>query len=295
MPIIDTLFDGQRIVLRRPFFAQIDRQPDRDLHSHDCIEFSAVLSGTADHVLHFPDGSAKHQKLSRGNYMILDATVRHAYKNCSKDFSVLNLLFQQSFLRATPADSEENGGDFYELIRELFPDFKYRKVQGSPVNRIYFDKAESVFPLFYICHDSSRQNRHEWQRTVRYALSLILVLSLDSFDRYIRPKKDSIIDTVKEYVETHFAEDVTLTEICAKHFYSVPYVSHRFKEVCGCSFEQYVRQLRIKRAGELLLSTTLSVGEIAERCGYASPRTFRKAFVCVTGISPLAFKKNYQK
>jgi AraC family transcriptional regulator len=55
-----------------------------------------------------------------------------------------------------------------------------------------------------------------------------------------------------------------------------------------------VRQLRIKRAGELLLSTTLSVGEIAERCGYASPRTFRKAFASVTGVSPIQFKKQYQ-
>ena len=296
LPIIDSFSDGQKIVLNRSFFAQQDRQNDRDLHSHNCIEISLVLAGTADHILHFSDGRSDHQRLSQGNYMLLDHTVSHAYKNCSADFSVLNLLFRQSFLRPL-ADGEEalpEEGDFEELVKQTFPDFNYDGLEEGFVNRIYFDKDETVLSLARLCQNSSRGHYQEWPRTVRHALSLILVLSLQSLDRSCMQKKEGIIDKVKKYVDGHFAEDVTLTAICAKHFYSVPYVSHRFKEVCGCSFEQYVRQVRIQHAGKLLLSTSLSVGEIAERCGYTSPRSFRSAFSVVTGHSPLQFKKKYR-
>ena len=296
-PIIESHFEDQKIILTRPFFAQQDRQPDRDLHSHNCIEISFVVAGTADHILHLSNGQAAHQKLSRGNYMILDTTVHHAYKNCSADFSVLNLLFHQSFLHPSPVlpDADEEEGDFGKLVREMFPGFDYAGTARDFINRVYFDKDEGVLSLAHLCQTSSRRHHREWHRTVHHALSLILLLSLQSLEDNDLSKKEGIIDTVKKYVDAHFTEDVTLTAICAKNFYSLPYVSHRFKEVCGCSFEQYLRELRIKRAGELLLTTVLSVGEIAERCGYTSSRSFRNAFVDVTGIPPTAFKKKYQQ
>jgi two-component system response regulator YesN len=146
-----------------------------------------------------------------------------------------------------------------------------------------------------MCHDSSRQNWHEWHKMVEYGLSLIIILSLQSFDKWIRPKKENIIDIVKKYISEHYGENVTLSEICEKYFYSVSYVSHKFKSSEGISFEQYLRQFRIKCAGEMLLSTALSVSEIAEACGYTSVRSFRKAFISITGDTPLAFRKKYNK
>ena len=291
--VIDSVLNDKKIILRRPFFAQEDRQRDRDLHSHDCIEISAIVSGTADHILHFSDGTASHQRIFGGNYMILDTTVSHAYKNCSEDFAVLNLLFHPSFLLKR---GEEGSTESFEaLVKQLFPEFDYETACKGFVNRIYFDQDNDVLPLAHLCKNSSRKHMPEWHQAVHHALSLILLLSLQSLDRSAHPEEENIIDTVKGYVRSHLAEDMTLTDICAKNFYSLPYVSHRFKELCGCTFEQYVRQQRVKHAGELLLSTHMSVSEIAERCGYTSPRSFGKAFGIVTGISPTAFRKKYQK
>lgn len=290
-PIINTENNGQQIVLTRPFFAQRDRQEDRDLHAHNCVELSYVLSGTADHVLHAPGKEPTRQKLSRGNYMILDTDTYHAYKNCSADFSLMNLLFQKSFLSEAFADADVA---LYDLIKALFPDFPYDQLTGSPVDRVCFDRDGSVLALAQICHTTSRQHYHAWQDAVRHALKLMLMQALYGLEEYTRPKKENIIDNVKWYIEAHYAEELTLTDICAKCFYSLPYVSARFKEVCGCTFEQYLRQLRIQRAGELLLTTALSVSEVAERCGYTSPRAFRRAFIDVTGVPPTTFKKNYR-
>ena len=163
------------------------------------------------------------------------------------------------------------------------------------MNGVYYDRDGSILSLFKLCHYSSREHWFEWNRIVRNGLSLIIMLSLQSMlvsDE--KDKKESIVDIVKNYVEQHFAENITLTEICEKNFYSVSYVSRKFKEATDCSFEQYLRQIRINKAGEMLLDTSISVSDIAEKCGYASVRTFSKAFMLVTGKTPLEFRKIYK-
>ena len=129
------------------------------------------------------------------------------------------------------------------------------------------------------------------QRIVKNSLSLIVMLSLQSMLDLNDEKKENIIDTVKDYINVHYAENITLTEICEKYFYNVSYVSRKFKEVNNCSFEQYLRSVRIERACEMLVSTSKSVFEIAESCGYSSTRSFRKAFSFITGKTPTKFRK----
>jgi AraC-like DNA-binding protein len=189
--------------------------------------------------------------------------------------------------------SVSDNQDLYEVIRGMFPEYRYSKIKTSPVNHVYFDQDGSVRALFQVCYESSRINMHEWRKMVYHGLSLIMVISLQSFDKYIRVKKESIVDTVKKYVNQNYAHNITLSEICAKYFYSVPYVSHKFKKDCGCSFEQYLRQVRIQHACELLLKTGRSVDEIGESCGYTSVRSFRKAFREVTENTPIEFKNKY--
>ena len=292
-PVIVTQQNDTMVILTRPFFAQQDRQADRDLHAHGCMELSYVLSGTADHILQIADKEAARQKLSLGNYLLLDPAARHAYKNCSADFSVMNLLFHPSFLLEGGKETEK--GNFSLVLKALFPKFSQEELADGLVNHLYFDRDGSVQALVEICHNSARRHYPDWESAARHALSLILLQSLYSSKHCADPKKESIVDIVKQYVERHYAETITLGDICAKHFYSLPYVSHRFKELCGCSFEQYLRQVRVRHASELLISTALSVGEVAEACGYTSSRAFRNAFSCVTGVSPLQFKRQYQK
>lgn len=294
LPVITTQQNDTMVLLTRPFFAQRDRQADRDLHAHGCMELSYVLSGTADHILQVGDSDVVRQKLTLGNYLLLDTAARHAYKNCSADFAVMNLLFHPAFLReGKEADAAKE--DLNRLLLALFPQFPFDRLAENPVNRLYFDCDDSVQALVHLCHNASRRHYPAWECAVRHALSLILLQSLYSLDQGTSPRKTSIIDAVKAYVEEHYAEKLTLTEICAKHFYSVPYVSSRFKDLCGCSFEQFLRQVRVRHAGELLLSTTLSVGEIAEACGYTSSRAFRNAFSHVAGMAPQQFKRQYLK
>jgi len=68
----------------------------------------------------------------------------------------------------------------------------------------------------------------------------------------------------------------------------------RFKELVGLSMFDYLTQLRVQRAKELLSDTTLSLYEVANQIGYESDLAFTRTFKKRTGVTPTAYRKNQQ-
>lgn len=93
-----------------------------------------------------------------------------------------------------------------------------------------------------------------------------------------------------QYIEDHLAEPFGLTDV-AKHIPVNPsYLSVLFKEQMNVTFSEYVTRIRMQKAKELLLSTDLSVNEIAERVGYRTAKYFIKQFKEYAGTSPGQFR-----
>ena len=68
------------------------------------------------------------------------------------------------------------------------------------------------------------------------------------------------------------------------------YFSSYFKQNSGVGFVDYLQQLRIERAIELIQEGKLKIADIAEKVGYTNDQTFRRAFKRVMGVSPTAYK-----
>ena len=83
-----------------------------------------------------------------------------------------------------------------------------------------------------------------------------------------------------------------LTEGIRALGYHPDYFRRSFKRYTSLSPLRYLNGLRIERAKDLLrLETSLSVGEIAARCGFSDPLYFSTAFKAQVGISPLNYRK----
>ena len=67
----------------------------------------------------------------------------------------------------------------------------------------------------------------------------------------------------------------------------------KFKEKYGISPSEYVAELRISKAKELLLNEDINISEIAQECGFSSLYSFSRAFKENVGISPIKFRKIY--
>ena len=95
-----------------------------------------------------------------------------------------------------------------------------------------------------------------------------------------------------EYIEIHYAENITLSQVAGAINYNSTYVSTLFVSCSGVNFKTYLDSFRIKKAVDLLRSTTDTVSDIAARCGYDNVRTFNNTFRRVTGQTPSQLRKS---
>ena len=69
------------------------------------------------------------------------------------------------------------------------------------------------------------------------------------------------------------------------------YFSKVFKEECGLNFIEYLTNIRIDKAKELLEKSNLSIKEICVSCGYTDPNYFSRSFKKNVGVTPTEYKE----
>jgi AraC-like DNA-binding protein len=91
------------------------------------------------------------------------------------------------------------------------------------------------------------------------------------------------------FLRAHFAEPITVADMAEQVSLSPSAFSHLFREVAGCSPYQYLKEMRLDRARELLVEGRLSVTEISRTVGYTSASHFIKEFRARFGTTPRAY------
>lgn len=120
----------------------------------------------------------------------------------------------------------------------------------------------------------------------------------ESFSRLcetVEKKKENQSILLKErmlkYIENNYSDYNIGLSLLATHFnLSESYVSTFFKELTGENFSTYLESMRMKEARKLLAETQLSVSEIANKIGYTSDKTFRRAFKRYHGGLPASYR-----
>lgn len=104
--------------------------------------------------------------------------------------------------------------------------------------------------------------------------------------------QNGLCKNTMEYVKENYCDSsLSLDQIGDALGAHKNYISRLFKVVYGENLISYVEQLRIRKACELLHSSTLKIEELAQMVGYTSAASFRRAFKKVKGVSPGDFRK----
>ena len=99
-----------------------------------------------------------------------------------------------------------------------------------------------------------------------------------------------LIEQAIEYIVANYNKDISLQDVADQIHLSPTYFSNIFKKEKGVNFSDFVLELRMNQAMELLRNSGLKVYEVAEEVGYNNVHYFSACFKKYTGISPTDFK-----
>lgn len=105
----------------------------------------------------------------------------------------------------------------------------------------------------------------------------------------ISVKELSLPQLLKIYIDTNYAQNLTTDTLCATLGISRSLLYKISKETFGCGVSQYITELRIEKAKELLRESEMKVAEIAAAVGIPDYSYFTKVFKKMTGCTPKSY------
>jgi transcriptional regulator GlxA family with amidase domain len=106
---------------------------------------------------------------------------------------------------------------------------------------------------------------------------------------------DENIIAIQEWMHSSYHEEITLELLAEKFDISVRSLNRRFKEATGKSPMQYLQQIRIENAQELLKTSNLSIAEVAFSVGYPDNSYFSAIFRKAISLSPKEYRNLVRK
>ncbi|WP_462405404.1 response regulator [Gracilibacillus sp. Marseille-QA3620] len=106
----------------------------------------------------------------------------------------------------------------------------------------------------------------------------------------------TLVDQAIEYMKESYHESgLTLSKVATQVHVSPPYLSNLFKVEKGFNFGDYLLELRMKKAIEVLTTEHVKTYEVSERVGYNNPQYFSICFKKYTGYTPAEFRKKHRE
>ena len=106
-------------------------------------------------------------------------------------------------------------------------------------------------------------------------------------------QEERTITGITKYLQEHLAEEISLSVLAEQFHLNGQYISQLFKSEIGVNFLAYLTNIRMEKAKKLLLSTSLSVAEVAEQSGYGDYRVFTKVFKKNEGSTPSQYRRDF--
>lgn len=106
------------------------------------------------------------------------------------------------------------------------------------------------------------------------------------------PVVDMRLQKAVLYISEHLSEKISLKTLANHVFLSESNLGLLFRQKLKTSPMEYVRQVRLKKARELLLTTNYRLKEIAEIVGFGEPSQLSRAFRQAVGVSPAQYRRN---
>ncbi len=265
-------------------------------HAHEFQEVVYVERGRATHEVQIGAGRRRRYPLLLGRDCFLVAPCeKHAFCE-NKGLVVWNILFLPGIfggdatgLRAVPGLAE------FLFVEPLF------RHEGRTMAKLHLGvgEREEVLGCLQAIAGEFAAAQDGWQTVVRARFLVLLVSLARAWSRQrLAPGSQlggesgqaQAVAAAMAFMEENFGQELSLRTIADQALLSPHHFSEVFKRHCGMPPWDFLLQLRLQRAKDLLTSTRSSVTAIALEVGFGDSSYFARVFRAQTGMTPRAWR-----
>lgn len=157
----------------------------------------------------------------------------------------------------------------------------------------YYDRVCAIFDA--LCAEQESPGPFSEQLCLSLVTELLVYLQRTPSALPAVRQIPSAVLAVQSYIEEHFAEPLSISDLAGRVFMTPCYLTHRFKDATGYSPKQYLVLHRIAYAKELLAESSLPISEVAFRAGFTDVNNFIRTFKRDAGDTPLRYRETHQQ
>lgn len=262
---------------------------------HDTHELTYLRKGSAKFTM-----GGKTYQLSEGQTFVIKPHVTHTFYIQEEDTEMAVVYFDFAAMKSgdkgrasiVPAESTPLNS-FLNFIMDDVMD-----MNGDPVIILEGRGSESIAE---ICERIIREENHkEIGKDLllqAQAVELLVVFSRalhDQWQENLRVqtgKAEELVEIATEFINHNYAKSISVSDIAGHVFLSPGYFARAFREVMDISPMNYLVQLRVRKACELLAQDDLKISAIAAQVGFSSPQRFNAAFRKIMDQTPMEYRK----
>lgn len=256
--------------------------PEKCFHDHEFSEAVIILEGEAKHI-----AGKSSCTVRAGDVLVLHPGVSHGYDKTG-NMALLNLVYDYKKLSMPILD-----GYALPLFHTFFPSGRSYAEENlcRPATRLPEREKEEIVNAVFRLREELRSSR-PGSVYLGLAIFMDIMARLGRCDAGSQEKHlpQFLIGDVIAYMNRNLDSPIELDNLLKQAMMSRRNFFRHFKNTTGCTPFEYLRQLRLKQAVELLSNTTLSIGEIAVRCGFYDSNHFCRIFREKLNTSPRRFR-----
>lgn len=261
------------------------------LHMHDYIQIAYVIRGVVMH--HFCD---KTLTVGKGDLFIIPPGRAHCINTIDgKQCEFVLLDFMPAFL----------GDHLKPFSRSLFQHVVQFEKSGTPSEwlqpwlHISQDKQLLVEQLLQDIQEEVEAREEGYEFSVQINVIKLLILIDREFRKTERLRQSAAgqrpqyqqFQEVIRYIQEHYGQDIPLEQAAVIANMTPAYFSHLFKKSTGQTFVEYLHEVRIERAKELIRIGAHTMTQICFQVGFRHLSHFIRTFKKRTGMTPTDYKK----
>lgn len=131
--------------------------------------------------------------------------------------------------------------------------------------------------------------QQKWQDTVDALLRTAELIMQDQ-QAHLESRDTETIALIKRHIYAHLREDLSLVRLAELVGFNPSYLSRLYKQETGQGLSDFITQVKLERAKELLAQPHVKINEVSEALGFESPAYFTKFFKRATNLTPTDFR-----